>query len=329
MQPVLVTPAESGQKLLQFLKRRLGLSDSILHRFIRQGQVRVNGKRCKPFLHVQTDDWVRIPPHQPPMAPVAPMAPMAPAALDPAALAPASLIHQPLDSAQQPFGSAQLKQDSALALPPLVGSAPDLWVFNKPAGLAIHGGSKIVDSLAARLQAHYPQADFRPTPVHRLDKDTSGLILVATSYTALRRYAELFQDHQSVTKEYLAIVQGQAPWVKPQVLEHKLLKTDTKVIVDPAGKLARLTVVNLKSFEHCSLLHITLHTGRTHQIRVQLAHCGFPILGDSKYGKSFDKPKFSSGLKLHASNLTLESLSFKCLPSWKLPFDWRTTCLKF
>ena len=139
-----VTAAEAGQKLLQFLSRRFEEPQSVLHRWIRTGQVRINGGRAKPFDRVELNDEIRVP----------------------------------------PFAGAGTKAERVPAssggkeLPPIVAETADVIVFCKPSGLPVHPGTGHTDSLTTRLEAAFAGSPFIPAPVHRLDRDTSGLLLV-------------------------------------------------------------------------------------------------------------------------------------------------------
>ena len=161
-----VTEAESGQKILQFLERRLKLPSSLLHRWIRTGQVRCNGGRCKPFARVKAGDMVRLPPFA-------------------FKLAAQMLSPMPVTDKSVP---------ESLPLPPVMGTARGLVAYAKPRGLPTQPGTGHDDSLASRLAAHHADALFVPAPVHRLDKDTSGLLLVATTHDALRRSHEDWRE---------------------------------------------------------------------------------------------------------------------------------------
>lgn len=279
----------------------------MLHRWIRTGQVRCNGKRCKAFSRVEEGDMVRLPPFAQDMC--------------------TSLNVQAPQSALPP-------------LPDMVHASPQLLVFNKPAGLPVHPGTGHADSLSSRLAAHYSDAPFCPTPAHRLDKDTSGLLLVACTYSSLRMLQDAFASHNLV-KEYLAWVDGTWPlfvdgtwplpvggtWPlpvdgtrPPQLLRDQLIKSYTgsheKMAVlqkhDDTTPVASCLVRCLCQQEDRSLMHIRLLTGKTHQIRVQLASRGHPLCGDVKYG-SQRRPPF----KLHAMRLILpDDSTFEVLPPW-------------
>lgn len=313
--PLAVTAAEAGQKLLQFLARRVNAPHGELHRWIRTGQVRINGGRAKAFDRVCEGDLVRVPPF--------------------ATTGPAGEGSGP---ARGGFSGALTQGRGTIAI---LAETDDVLVINKPAGLPTHPGTGHTDSLATRLAAAYPDAPFRPTPAHRLDRDTSGLILVAKSYAALRGLCEAFAARNGVIKEYLAWVAGACLWDTPRTLEDWLRKSGVdigpadarrrsgggrpreRVVVsgrngppesaEPPGRAARLTARSVARIDGASLLHIRLHTGRTHQIRSQLAARGFPLIGDVKYGGPFA----ATGLKLHAFRLTVGGRTWTAAPPWQ------------
>ncbi|HIW78420.1 MAG TPA: RluA family pseudouridine synthase [Candidatus Bilophila faecipullorum] len=286
-QPLLVTAEEAGQKLLQFLARRFDEPQGVLHRWIRTGQVRINGGRAKPFDRVDFGDEVRVPPF----------------------------------AGGGAQAAAPVKEDRSL-LPPIVAETDELIVFCKPAGLPVHPGTGHTDSLTARLEKSFAGAPFMPAPVHRLDRDTSGLLLVGKTYAAVRRLSDALAAHAGIEKDYLAWAHGECPWLRPARLEDRLSKRSVdggreRMAVGtprhaPDGKEASLTVRRLELRQGNSLLLIRLHTGRTHQIRAQLAARGFPLIGDVKYGG----PACEGGLKLHAARLRVGGSVFTAPPPW-------------
>ncbi len=293
-----VHETESGQKLLQFLQRRLNLPQAMLHRWVRTGQVRINGCRCKPFSRVQAGDLVRLPPFAIKMA----------AQCDDPLPAPARKLRNDEEAASGP------------PLPPLVGSSGYLWAFDKPAGLPTHPGTGHEDSLTTRLARHFANASFMPTPVHRLDKETSGILLVAASYAALDEAQQALRG-QRMVKEYVAWVAGRWPHEETCLVRHFLRKDEVHgfekmctVGADAAdGKEALCLVRPLIVEDGASLVQVRLLTGRTHQIRTQLASLGHPVLGDAKYGQA--RP--GSPLYLHALRMILpEGAAFASLPPW-------------
>lgn len=175
-------------------------------------------------------------------------------------------------------------------------------IIDKPPGLAVHGGSGISIGLIEQLRNLYNNYKFLEL-CHRLDRDTSGIIIVAKKRKFLLKMHEIFREGK-ISKYYMALVHGD--WVNShQHIKYKLTKWVTKtgerrVKVDPEGKTAH-TIVSLRERfgGNYSLLDIELCSGRTHQIRVHLSHSGFPIIGDTKYGSSDDEKKYNR-LYLHA-----------------------------
>jgi 23S rRNA pseudouridine955/2504/2580 synthase len=281
-----VSVSEAGQKLLQFLARRLGIARSALHRWIRTGRVRRNGLRATAFERLDAGDRVRIPPFSPrPRPPSAPGGP---------------------------------------PLPEIVARTHDMLVVHKPAGLPVHPGSGHADSLSARLAAHFPERPFAPTPAHRLDKDSSGLLLVALSYARLRALHEAFAA-RAVTKEYLSWVEGAWPHEEPRTLRDLLARAGgpgkEKTRARREGEQGREAVCEVRCLRRekaGSLVHVRLITGRTHQIRAQLSLRGHPVCGDVKYGAR----RRAGGLLLHSFRVTLPGGErFTLPPPWT--GEWR------
>lgn len=304
--------AESGQKLLQFLQRRLNLPPALLHRWIRTGQARLNGCRAKPFARVALGDVVRVPPF------ALSLAAQAGARGQDGAAAP------PPDMAAAPGTGGVRAPADAPPLPPLVDVFGDIWAFNKPSGLPTHPGTGHVDSLSVRLAAHAPGAAFPPTPAHRLDRDTSGILLVAATHDALRELQRQFRERR-LAKEYVAWVEGRWPWPGPRLLRGHIRKEGAPgaermrpCAPGPDAREAVCVVRPLVAGAKASLVQVRLITGRTHQIRVQLATLGHPVLGDARYGRG--RRGGCSGMRLHALRVTLpDGRSAVCLPDWPTP----------
>jgi 23S rRNA pseudouridine955/2504/2580 synthase len=203
-----------------------------------------------------------------------------------------------------------------------VGHTGDIWALYKAPGLPTHGGTGHSDSLAARLAARYAGAPFIPIPAHRLDKDTSGVLLAAASYKALQKIHGALRECRAL-KEYLAWARGSWPFEDARLLRHDLHKRETSGFEKvhalsprdncPSSREALCFVQPLEIRPEMSLLQIRLLTGRTHQIRAQLAALGHPILGDVKYGTDGAGRMF-----LHAARVALPDGSvFACLPPWR------------
>ncbi len=272
-----VSAAEAGQKLLQFLERRLhrGVPRAALLRCIRTGQVRVDGGRRKPFDRLEAGQIVRVPP------------------LDPG-------------EARAPLAVAgELR---------VLFENEEVIAVAKPAGLAAHPGTGHGDSVDSRLKARFADASFAPALVHRLDRDTSGLLLAAKTHAALRRLTTDFREGRT-RKTYLAWVRGTWPEDGETLLEDRLEKRGgpgRERVRTGGGKIALARVAPLLVGQEESLLAVRLLTGRTHQIRVQLAARGHAVLGDAKYGTPDP-----GGLHLHSLALDVPGLALNCPPPWR------------
>ncbi len=315
-----VSEAEAGQKLLACLKRRLGgdLPDALLHRIIRGGEVRVNGSRAQPFSRLAAGDEVRVPPLRLDRA----------AQTCPAGVAGGAAASEEAGAAGS--GGPVTRNVPADMLTTaglyIVAETPEYLVINKPAGLAAQPGSKQADSVSAILAAAFAGAEFIPTPAHRLDKATSGLTLVGKTYAALRAAQEALREH-SLGKDYLAWVEGDWPYAGPEDLYDLLEKQAVggrEKVAPGAGKAALCTARPLLRRQGRTLLLIRLRTGRTHQIRVQLASRGHPIAGDAKYGGQGGRPPAQAdgrNMRLHAWRLVLpDGQTFIAPPPWQGEF---------
>ncbi|MGQ4877394.1 RluA family pseudouridine synthase [Billgrantia sp. LNSP4103-1] len=278
VQWVEVGEGQSGQRVDNFLITRLkGVPRTLVYRIVRKGEVRVNKKRVKADYRLQVGDLVRIPPLK---------------------LAPREAVRQVSE------GLRNLLAGSVLV------EGPGWLVLNKPAGLPVHGGSGVKIGLIEALRQVREDLDFLEL-VHRLDRDTSGCLLLAKSRPALLALNEALKHHQ-MDKRYLALVAGRWPtrreFVSARLDRYDAGNGERRVRVDAAGKVARTRFAVREALPRASLIEAEPVTGRTHQIRVHAAHAGHPLLGDDKYGsregESLAKALGLSRLFLHAEALT-------------------------
>ncbi|MFQ3786951.1 RluA family pseudouridine synthase [Halomonas sp. A29] len=278
VQWVEVGEGQSGQRVDNFLITRLkGVPRTLVYRIVRKGEVRVNKKRVKADYRLQVGDLVRIPPLR---------------------LAPREAVKQVSE------GLRNLLAGSVLV------EGPGWLVLNKPAGLPVHGGSGVKIGLIEALRQVREDLDFLEL-VHRLDRDTSGCLLLAKSRPALLTLNEALKNHQ-MDKRYLALVAGRWParreFVSARLDRYDAGNGERRVRVDAAGKVARTRFAVREAFPKATLIEAEPVTGRTHQIRVHAAHAGFPLLGDDKYGSregaSLARHLGLSRLFLHAESLT-------------------------
>jgi 23S rRNA pseudouridine955/2504/2580 synthase len=260
------------QRLDNFLLRHLkGVPKSHVYRVVRSGEVRVNSGRVKPDYRVRIGDKVRVPPIR-----VAAAVPKAPA---------------------KPFGL------------PIVHEDPSLLIIDKPSGVAVHGGSGVSHGVIELLRAARPEAKMLEL-AHRLDRDTSGLLIVAKKRGALVELHRMLRDGE-IEKIYVAVVKGVPARKHFDITDalHKYVnaKGERRVAVKEGGMEAVTRVKLLGNSGDLSFLQLRLMTGRTHQIRVHLAHAGHPVLGDDKYGDfEFNRALARQGVKrlfLHARRL--------------------------
>jgi len=269
-----VDAEQAGQRIDNFLLRLCkGVPKSHIYKAIRGGEVRVNKGRIQAEYRVQAGDIVRVPP-----------------------------LRLPDPGAPKPVPASEF---------PVVFEDDALLVIDKPAGVAVHGGSGVSFGVIEQLRAARPEARFLEL-VHRLDRETSGLLMVAKKRSALLALHAMLREGKG-NKHYYALVEGD--WVNDrQHIKLGLTKWTTqsgerRVRVDPDGQFAH-TIVSLRQrFGGYSLVDAELRTGRTHQIRVHLAGSGFPIVGDDKYGPDETRARFArmgfNRMFLHAHQLTI------------------------
>lgn len=275
-----ITEDNSDQRLDNFLITRLkGVPKSHIYRIVRKGEVRVNKGRVDIKYRLLEGDIVRIPPVR-----VA-------------------------ERTEESFVTQNLKDT---LLQSILFEDEGFLILNKPAGFAVHGGSGVSSGIIEGLRLIRPEAHFLEL-VHRLDKDTSGCLIIAKKRSALRKLHEIFRNDQ-IQKTYQALLAGQ--WARKQlVVTAPLLKNVSKggeriVVISQSGKAAETLFKRLKLFRNATLVEASPKTGRTHQIRVHAASLGHPIVGDERYGsddvnKTFKKKGYKR-MFLHAETLRFQ-----------------------
>lgn len=254
---VKVGSGQDGQRIDNFLLGRAkGVPRSHLYRVLRRGEVRVNKGRVKPSYKLQRGDLVRIPPMR--------------------VAEPSARVRPPPAPLRRLEAAVIYEDDRMIAL-------------NKPSGMAVHGGSGLSWGLIEAMRVLRPKSTELEL-VHRLDRDTSGCLLLAKRRSALRDLHRLMRDN-AMQKRYQALLVGRLPQRKVRVdapLRKNLLRSGERVVrVDPeAGKQARTLFRCIRQFGDFTLAEAELITGRTHQIRVHAAHIGAPVAGDEKYGQA-------------------------------------------
>lgn len=304
VQTVCIDEDQAGQRLDNFLLRQLkGVPKTHVYRIIRSGEVRINKGRASADTRLAAGDTVRLPPVR-----VSERAENKAQAM--------------VELASQATTRTPVKQFA------LLHEDDHMLVVDKPAGVAVHGGSGVSFGVIEQLRMSRPQSKFLEL-VHRLDRETSGILLVAKKRSALNKLQDQFRQRET-GKTYLALVLGAWP-AKRKVLDkplHKYVLTNAdgtegerrvKVVAkdDPDG-MPSLTLVKVRATggyagQHYSLLEVTIKTGRTHQIRVHLAAEGMPIVGDDKYGnfehnKQLARAPEGQGLK----RMFLHAWQFQC-----------------
>ncbi len=273
-----VSSDRDGQRLDNFLTAQLkGLPRAAIYRMIRTGQVRINGKRCKPSSRLHSGDRVRIPP-------------------------------------------ARIREDGQVIISErvcrqiqqaVIFENPDWLVINKPSGMAVHSGSGLPWGLIDVVRQNNPGEYFELA--HRLDRDTSGCLVLARNGKALGHITRLFRDG-GIHKRYLCLLDGTMKETLIEVdapLKKIHDENERRIVVSPDGKAALTRFRLLQAFHNASYAQAELMTGRTHQIRVHARHLGMPLAGDQKYSTREAQDRWKShGLKrlfLHAHQLSFEA----------------------
>ena len=293
---ITIEPDYNGQRIDNFLITFLkGVPKSRIYRILRKGEVRINKGRVKPSYRLKTGDLLRIPP---------------------------VVVSERSASKITPHTSLIDKIEKNILY-----EDKYLIIINKPSGVAVHGGSGISLGIIEIVRAMRPE-DKNLELAHRLDKDTSGCLIITKKRSILRQLHEHFRNNQ-IEKRYIALVKGRWSGGK-RLVSLPLLKNIQKsgermVCVHPEGKTAKSVFRPLKIANKASLVEVNLLTGRTHQIRVHAAAIGHPIAGDIKYGdEDFNKFMRSLNLKrlfLHAHGLKFELSVYDHHIQVEAPYD--------
>ncbi len=287
---------ELGRRLDNFLLARVNVPRQVVYRWIRTGQVRVNRGRAKPSSRLRADDDVRIPPHEP---------------------------------------EGSMKRASPIPdIPvPVLHEDADLLVVDKPAGLPVHGGSRVRFGLIDVLRRRRDEKEFLEL-AHRLDRGSSGCLILARNRRALLNLQAQFRE-RSVRKTYWALVAGRWPEEirearEPLLVRHHHAKR-RKSVVDEAGREALTRFHPLEQFARSCLMEVRIETGRTHQIRVHASEAGCPIVGDDRYGsRAVNRWAREQGFRrlfLHARSLELAHPARGGAARFQAPLD--SACEKF
>ena len=272
-----ITNSNAGQRLDNFLlSLEKGVPKSRIYRALRKGEVRVNKGRKKQTYKLQLGDTVRIPPLR--------------------------VTEKTISSTVSDFLRQQLTES-------ILHEDDDLLILNKPSGLAVHAGSGIDQGIIEALRIIRAELPFLEL-VHRLDRDTSGCLLLAKSRTSLLHLQQQMVEHD-INKRYLTLLKDswgqEEKTVIAPLLKNTVSAGERMVQVNDEGKYAETLFIPLQQFPSAQLTEVVLFTGRTHQIRVHAKHIGHPLAGDDKYGqRAFNKQMKKAGLKrlfLHAWKL--------------------------
>jgi 23S rRNA pseudouridine955/2504/2580 synthase len=290
VEQIIVEAGEAGMRLDRWFKTHYpGLGFGHLQKLLRSGQIRVDGSRAKADTRIQPGQSIRVPP------------------LD---------VDRRGDAAPLTARTMRNQGDADVLSQMLLYEDPKVFVFNKPAGLAVQGGSGVSRSVDQMLEAWRNKKGEKPRLVHRLDRDTSGVLVVARTRLAAMKLGEAFRERET-NKTYWALVKG-VPNKREDKVSTWLVKDQT-----PDGDRMRVARHGEQGADHAvsfyrvveqagqtlSWLEMEPYTGRTHQLRVHAAHIGCPIIGDPKYFEADTNWDFPGGLQnrlhLHARRIVI------------------------
>ena len=264
-----------GQRIDNFLFTRLkGVPKSRIYRLIRESQVRVNKKRIKAETRLSLGDQIRVAP----------------------------IRYEQKQESDVPVSDQVAKS----LLKRIVYEDEGLLVINKPSGIAVHGGSGVAYGLIEALRVATGKKYLEL--IHRIDRDTSGLVMISKKRSVLKQLQDLLREHK-IQKTYAAIVKGQVSLDKQQIdaplLRYELANGERRVRVSKDGKPSQTIFNVIERFKQVTLIHASPLSGRTHQIRVHGLSIGHPLLGDDKYGYQLPSSVSARRLCLHALRLEI------------------------
>lgn len=288
---IVVGPEQAGRRIDNYLTAYLkDVPKTRIYRMLRKGEVRVNSARVKQDYRIMEKDVIRVPPVF-------------------------RNENRKSDTKPPPGLLGKIVQN-------LIYEDDNLLVLNKPAGIAVHAGSGEKFGVIEILRELHPGEYLELA--HRLDKHTSGCLLIARNHKVLRDLHNMLRNTEDIEKQYLALLKGNLDEIREVSIalrKNELLSGERMVQPDITGKYARTTFTPVKKYNGLTLASVEIATGRTHQIRVHAASIGHPVAGDDKYGdREFNKRMKKNGLKrmfLHAGAL-----------SFKLPHTGKTKTFK-
>ena len=281
----IVTSDYEGVRLDNCLISRLkGLPRTRIYSIIRKGEVRVNKSRSKPSLKLKVGDVIRMPPYK------------------------STNVRQGIFR----------EKDKEIVKNSIIQEEKDYLILDKPVGMSCHGGSGISSGIVEIIRKINPKYE-NAQLVHRIDRDTSGCLVLALRKSLLRKLHQEIRNHQ-VDKVYDLIVFGKWPsdlvLVNEPILKARLSSGEREAVIDPQGKESLTEFKIIKSTDKFSQLKAKIITGRMHQIRAHTQHKGFPVVGDKKYGdENLNKTTRQNGLNrmlLHAHSINFKNLGIEC-----------------
>lgn len=281
---VIVNAEQAGRRIDNYLSSELrDIPKTRIYQMLRRGEVRINGKRVKQGYRVEEGEQIRIPP---------------------VLLLEETVAEQPRDYLLNMLRDSVIYEDD------------NLLAINKPAGLVVHSGSGRTFGVIELLRYLFPLEADKLQLAHRLDRETSGILLVTRNLRYLASLQQCFKDG-TVKKHYQALIKGklkQNPVIVDKPLERNIIRSGERLSgINEEGKSAHTEFKVVRVIKDASLVDVQIKTGRTHQIRVHAASIGHPVAGDDKYGdRTFNRKLKRAGLKhlfLHAASLSVPALN--------------------